>query len=260
MTSPFALLNAAAGALPKPASPLGGAGAPPQIDHACLEMFDPKPADGGSLPGASRGKIDFQFNPKELTIAKSAKWERSTAKDAKSAGPPEFSGAQPCKMTIEMFFDASGTHDRSVVAAVEKLFSCCVPTAESLGQMKASPPLVVFKWGIITSFPGFITSVSAKYTLFASDGTPIRAVCTVNMEEMSGAPGKQNPTSGGAATRRTHQMVAGDSLASVAYREYGAPAMWRPLARYNQIDDPMRIPSGHVLLLPSADELLGVVV
>ena len=34
------------------------------------------PAGGGSEPGATLGRIPFQFNPKELTIAKSAKWER----------------------------------------------------------------------------------------------------------------------------------------------------------------------------------------
>ena len=42
------------------------------------------------------------------------------------------------------------------------------------------PPLVVLHWGSITSFPAFVTSVSAKFTLFSSDGTPIRAVCSVS--------------------------------------------------------------------------------
>jgi len=228
----------------------------PQLDQASLELFSSKPAEGGRALDASRGSIKFQFNPKEVTIAKSAKWERKTAKGAKSAGPPEFSGAEPSKMTLEMFFDASGKHDGSVVAAVEQLLSCCVPTEESRGQDKPSPPLVQFSWGQVKSFPAFITQVSAKFTLFASDGTPIRAVCSVSLEEMPGDPGWQNPTSGGLAVRRAHTVVEGDSLASVAYREYGDPAMWRPLADYNGIDDPMRVPTGRVLLLPAPYELV----
>lgn len=229
----------------------------PQLDQASLELFDSTPAEGGrALVTPARASIKFQFNPKEVTIAKTAKWAREPAKEAKSAGPPEFSGAEPSKLTVEMFFDASGKNDGSVVAAVEQLLSCCVPTPESRGQKKPSPPLVQFSWGQIRSFPAFITSVSAKFTRFAADGTPIRAVCSVALEEMPGDPKWQNPTSGGQAVRRAHTVVEGDSLASVAYREYGDPAMWRPVADYNGIDDPMRIPAGSVLLLPAAHELL----
>ena len=36
-------------------------------------------------------------------------------------------------------------------------------------------------------------------------------------------------------------VVAGDTLASIAYAEYGDPTMWRPLAAFNGIDDPLRL-------------------
>ena len=146
------------------------------MEKAQLKLYDPNP--GRRLIRGAGGSIPFQFNPKEVTIAKAAKWERKTAKGAKTAGPPEFSGSEPCKLTLEMFFDASGNQDGSVVAAVEKLFSCTVPTEESVGQKKPSPPLVVLHWGAIASFPAFITSVSAKYTLFSAGGLPIRALCS----------------------------------------------------------------------------------
>jgi nucleoid-associated protein YgaU len=186
-----------------------------------------------------------------VTIQKAAKWERKTAKGAKKAGPPEFTGAEPCKLTLEMFFDASGKQDGSVVKAVEELFACTVPTEESAGQKKPSPPLVVLHWGAIASFPAFVTSVSAKYTVFASNGTPIRATCSVGMEEMPGAERPQNPTSGALSARRSHQLVEGDSLASLAYREYGDPALWRLLAEVNDIDDPARLRPGTTLVVPA---------
>jgi nucleoid-associated protein YgaU len=225
------------------------------MQHATLDLFDLAPAGGGGKAGGSRGSISFQFNPKEVTIAKSAKWERKTAKGATTAGPPEFSGSEPCKLTLEMFFDATSSQDAAVVETVEKLFACCVPTEESAGQKKPSPPLVVLHWGTITSFPAFVTSVSAKYTLFASNGTPIRAVCSVSMEEMPGDPLRQNPTSGSLDVRRVHRMVSGDTLASVAYTEYGDPTHWRRLAAYNKIDDPLRVRAGSLLLLPGPDDL-----
>jgi nucleoid-associated protein YgaU len=132
-----------------------------------------------------------------------------------------------------------------------------VPTDDSLAKKKASPPLVVLQWGKVKSFAGFVTSVQAKYTLFTSQGTPIRATCNLSIEEMPGNPPKQNPTSGGLTLTSVRTIVAGDSLASIAYREYGDPTMWRPLAAFNGIDDPLRLRLGTTLLLPTVDDLMA---
>jgi nucleoid-associated protein YgaU len=223
---------------------------------ATLKLYDAKPASaGGAQLASQRDEIEFQFNPKELSIQKSAKWERKPARNAKKASAPEFAGADPCKLTLEMFFDASDTELGSVVEPVEALFRCCVPTTDTQQNKKAVPPLVQLSWGTITSFPAFITSVQAKYTLFTPDGTPIRATCSVSMEEMPGDPLGQNPTSGALSAHAVHRVVAGDSLASIAFREYGDPAMWRSLAEANNIDDPIRLPVGATLMVPAASEL-----
>jgi nucleoid-associated protein YgaU len=224
-------------------------------DRACLEMHEAEHATGGAKPGSLIDTVEFQFNPKEVTISKSAQWEKKPAKGAKKAGPPEYKGADPCKLTLEMFFDATMQSSRSVVDSVEKLFKCCVPIDKDRAK-KPMPPLVVFTWGGITSFPAYVTQVNAKYTRFAANGVPIRAVCTVNLEEMPSAAGKQNPTSGVLGVERSHTMIAGDTLPLVAYREYGDPAMWRPLAAYNGVDDPMRIAHGSQILLPAAEALV----
>jgi nucleoid-associated protein YgaU len=252
MSQPVHLMSSAGGGGVAAPSPSGDTSRP-QMEKAVLKLYDPTP-EGGS-PGGERGTVPFQFNPKEVTIAKTAKWERKTAKGAKKAGPPEFSGSEPCKLTMEMFFDATGKQDGSVVEAVEKLFSCTVPTPESASQKKPSPPLVVLHWGAIASFPAFVTSVSAKYTLFTASGLPIRALCSVSLEEMPNEPWRQNPTSGSEWVRRSHTLVLGDTLASVAYAEYGDAASWRSLARYNRIDDPLRCEPGLRLLLPEPEEL-----
>jgi len=236
--------------------------APASTVQAQLTLYDPSPSqNGGGDPGAERGTVEFQFNPKEVTISKSAKWERKPSKQSKTASPVQFLGADPSKMTLEMFFDATEKRDGSVVKAVESLLSCCVPTEESHGQKKATPPIVVLHWGSVSSFPAVVTSVSAKFTLFNSDGTPIRAVCSVSMEEMPGEEfRKQNPTSGSHEVRRVHRTIAGDSLASVAFAEYGDPTAWRALAAFNEIDDPLRVPTGRVLLLPTPEELAPALV
>jgi nucleoid-associated protein YgaU len=251
MAKPIVLASAGGGAV------AGKAGGRPSLEHAALELYEPKAVPGGMGRGAPLGRIAFQFNPKELSIQKAAKWERKPSRGAKTAGPPEFKGADPAKMTVEIFFDATDTLDGSVVERVEKLFACCVPTEASAGQKKEVTPLVVLHWGKVSSFHAIVTSVQAKYTLFTPDGMPVRATCSVSLEEMPGEPPRQNPTSGAPFARASRTVIAGDTLASIAYAEYGDPRLWRPLASYNGIDDPLRVAVGSTVFVPAADELLG---
>jgi hypothetical protein len=233
-----------------------GAGGRPKLEHAFLELRDP-PVDQGSMqPGPRRGRIDFQFNPRELTLSKTAKWSRSAQKGSKKSDVPQFTGSEPSKLSLEMFLDAGDTQDDRVVRTVEQLFACCVPTEESHQKKKGSPPWVVFHWGALTSFTAFVSSVSVKYTLFTPGGLPIRGTATVSIEEIAGEQQRQNPTSGGLVPRTVHTVVAGDSLPSIAWREYGDPTLWRPIAERNGIDDPMHLPAGTTLLIPAASELV----
>ena len=50
-------------------------------------------------------------------------------------------------------------------------------------------------------------------------------------------------------------LVEGDTLAGIAYREYGDPSLWRAVAAANGIDDPMHLRPGSSVLLPAVDEL-----
>ncbi|MCK1817888.1 LysM peptidoglycan-binding domain-containing protein [Streptomyces sp. XM4011] len=252
MSSPIAFSAAGTGTTTGAGGGTSG-GVRPKLEHAYLELRTPPP--GGSLtPGAPCGRIDFQFNPKELSLTKAAAWNRTPAKGAKSAGPPEYQGPQPSKLTVEMFFDASATQDTSVVTSVEQLFACCVPTSETRQAQRSSPPWVVFHWGGLTGFPGYVSQVQVKYSLFTTSGVPIRATCQVTVEEISGETPGQNPTSGALRPRRVHRVLSGDTLQALAWQEYGDPAAWRLIAEANGIDDPMRLALGRELLLPARDE------
>ncbi|MGH3839114.1 MAG: LysM peptidoglycan-binding domain-containing protein [Pseudonocardiaceae bacterium] len=250
MSQPVALTATKAGST-------AGGGGRPKLEHALLELRNPPTTPGSLEAGSVIDSIKFQFNPKELSISKTAKWNRNAQKGSKNSGVPEFQGPAPCKLALEMFLDASDTHDDSVVKTVEQLFSCCVPTADSHIQKRPNPPWVIFRWGSLTSFTSYIASVSVKYTLFTADGLPIRGTATVNLEEISKELPGQNPTSGALSTHRVHTVSTGDTLASIAWREYGDPAMWRAIATTNRIDDPMRLRAGSSLLIPAAEDLPG---
>jgi nucleoid-associated protein YgaU len=211
-----------------------------------------RPGAGGESSG---DVIKFQFNPKEYTVQKTAEWTSKPAKGAKKTSMPEFQGAKPRSTSIEIFLDARESKTGDITKDIERLFDCCTPPEKTVGDNKPRPPFVRFTWGTQKNFfPAVVKKVSAKYTLFDSDGTPLRAVCSVDLEEVPQEALKQNPTSGGLTTRRTHTVVAGDSLPSIAYREYGVPGMWRAIAEANGIDDPLRLGTGIALHLPPAEE------
>jgi nucleoid-associated protein YgaU len=226
------------------------------VQHGRLELYAAvhPGKGGGAKKGGPQGAIEFQFNPKEMSIAKSAKWGSKPAPRAGGTAPPEFQGSEPCKLTLELFFDATDTFDASVVGRVEKVFSCLVPAS---GEDKAWPPLVQLHWGEVTSFLGYVTQVQAKYTLFAPNGTPLRATCSLTIQEMPEQKGKQNPTSGTYQVHTEHTLLRGESLASIAHREYGDAALWRALAEFNEVDDPLRLRPGTTLVVPELADLLA---
>lgn len=240
-----------------------------KFEKATLLIVDP-PRNWNEAPSlssvesqarSSRGgskEIPFMFNPEKYTIAKSSKWSPPKNDKKLSAALSEYTGSESANVDLEMLIDNTddATASPKVTDVVDRLLSLVKPTDETVRSNKPSPPWVVFMWGSRVGLVGVAEKVSATYELFASDGTPTRARCTVTLKEMpTNPPPKQNPTSGTLAPERSHHVVAGDTLASIAFREYGDAALWRPLADANGIDDPMRLPPGTHVLLPAAGEL-----
>ena len=230
--------------------------APSGLEKAYFSFVEPTASGTGpSTTVNGQPRIEFKFNPKEYSIQKSAEWTRKPATGAKQTSPPEFTGSQPRQLSLEMFLDESGPSGGDVSREVETLFACLTPLPRTLTDQKPVPPFVQFGWGRKVLFTAFLKSVSARYTLFRPDGTPIRATCTVSLEEVPAEPGRQNPTSGSRHAMRSHQVVMGDSLMSIAYQEYGDSTLWRAIALANDIDDPLRLPTGLELRVPARDEL-----
>lgn len=221
---------------------------------ARLVIMEP-PARVGAKPGARMATVQFQFNPGSLALTKSVEWRREPARMAGQAAMPEFVGSGPRTLAVDVFLDATATHDNSVEAGVEKLMVACVPTRKSIQKKKPASPWVRFEWGTAksVSFDGVLSGMSVAYSLFDVDGKPLRATCSLSIEEAGADTPGQNPTSGSREARRTHRVVAGDSLPQLAWREYGDAGAWRVIAEANGIDDPMVLAPGRELLLPGTE-------
>jgi hypothetical protein len=219
-------------------------------DSALTKAFI-QPKEGGE-------RLTCSFNPSEYTISKSGNWQKTPARGARSAPTPEFVGANPRTLQMELFFDGWEDGSTNVQANVDTLLDWTNPTKKSIADNKPNPPILVFHWGGNSYFDAYLKQVSAKFTMFRSDGTGVRATASVTLEEVPDEPALQNPTSGGVAGKRTHVVAEGDTLHSIAFGEYGDPALWRGLAAANDVDDPLRIAPGTRLLVPPRPEVAAV--
>jgi hypothetical protein len=209
----------------------------------------------GNVSGPT--ELSFDFNPGEYSIDKSSTWSRPQMKGGKQTGKPEFSGANAQVLRMEILFDQHSSGSRPVADSVNTLLDWIKPTDDSVKKKKPQPPIVIFEWGdnpALTSFRGYVKQVSAKFLLFDGTGKALRATASITLEEVPIPPKKQNPTSGSIHGRRTHLVAEGDSLAGIAWAEYEDPTLWRGIAAFNDIDDPLRVRPGQSILIPTADE------
>jgi hypothetical protein len=235
----------------------GRKGAGKSLVRATLAIHEP-PSGYSTTPGGLIKTFKFDFNPVQLSLSRRANWKVTPTVAVRDGSLPEFMGQEPAEMSLEIFLDSSDKPTRNtVLKKVEALLACCETTAKSSAGKQPSPPWVVFQWGSFSTarFTAYVTSVEANYTLFGTSGVPIRATCQLSLQEIPSKTKRQNPTSGALTARRVHRFVAGDSLQSLAWNEYGDAAAWRAIAEANDIDNPAAVPTGAELVLPAAEEV-----
>ncbi|KAB2910556.1 MAG: hypothetical protein F9K40_02325 [Kofleriaceae bacterium] len=125
-----------------------------------------------------------QYNPKEIQIEKSLTWK---AADNKKADLPdlEFTSAGGRTLALELLFD--GYEDDVDVSEtyVAKLMQLCSIMNPDGKEKEKRPSMVEIQWPKQSQpkFRGVIQSVSTKYTMFSSDGRPLRATCSIKIAE-----------------------------------------------------------------------------
>ncbi len=207
---------------------------------------------GSNMPDGP-GEIECSFNPTDYTLTQTVSVPAATS-PSKEGGQQQYAGTRAMTFSTNLFFDAFSEAKGDVTPKITTLLAWMKPTKSSGSDGRHCPPLVQFKWGgnpQLDQLKGFLTNATVKYTLFRMDGTPVRAEVAITITGQTEAEAGQNPTSHAANSRRVHQVIEGDTLQSVAYRELGKPAYWRSIADLNGIDDPMRVAPGTVLLIPS---------
>lgn len=206
--------------------------------------------------------------------------------------PLLFTGGGRTELELDLLFDVSLAGSTITTVDVRDLTRPLAGLAENqLGENRShQPPRVRFVWGKSWNIPGIVSATSERFEQFTPDGAPQRSWLRMRLlrtgdaaeVERSARSVPVSVTVAPAATvsanpRRTfsestipesqvkaHEILgggpggertSGERLDEIAAAEYGDPTLWRALAAFNDIDDPMHIPAGRVLRIPPLSAL-----
>jgi hypothetical protein len=229
-----------------------------------------KPVQAQLIIQGADSPVLLDVNPHDVTIDKTqnthaSRVNRQSASDNSGSGgitqtivgQTQYKGSTPGTLTIAGAVLGSEDGSKDISSEISTLYGALVPPSGD--ESTSTPPTVKFKWGTWLPLPNaYLSHLKVKVTDWKNDGTPVRAeIPTLILTETPAGDAGQNPTSGAFGSRRTRTVIAGDSLASIAYQEYGRPDYWRAIADVNGIDDPLRLRTGTELLIPPREFAKG---
>src|SRR5262249_12319981 len=124
------------------------------------------------------------------------------------------------------------------------------PTGQPDQKNKRVPPGVSFEWGTF-KFPGVVDSLQETLDYFSEDGVPLRTTIQLGISRLDILfPDVANPADAPAAGQPGQTPLkparAGQSVAQMA-GENGNSGDWKSIAAANNVDDPLRPPTGGML-------------
>ncbi len=200
------------------------------------------------LDGKKRGTvIPLQFNPASYSVEENNSFSEKKLMGLKGI-VNQFTGSKKSDLTLELMFDSTSS-GKDVRLLIEP-FSLIVDIDNTLH----APPPCSFVWETFL-YEGIVTSFKKEFTYFFSTGTPARVKVSITLKSYEVVKKKikaLNFQSSDISKRRV--LLEGDTLFSMAYREYKNPALWRKIAEENEINNPLDISFGTELLLPSKEK------
>ncbi len=200
-------------------------------------------------------KIPVMFNPEEYTVNKDVNFAQ-TGVPGLNSPIIQFVHGNMERLEMELFIDTYEENregSRVVNRAGEDVrnLTSKVTDLMNIDPTTHAPPVLVFTWGESLAFTCVLASASQRFILFKPDGTPVRARLQVTFDESNNVDLEAKETKKETADfSKLYVVGQGETLSVIAGRTYGNPALWRPIARHNDIDDPRALPVGMRLLVP----------
>jgi hypothetical protein len=200
-------------------------------------------------------KIEVMFNPEEYTVNKDVNYAQ-TGVPGLNAPITQFVHGNAQTLEMELFLDTYEEHregSRMLNRAGEDVRKLTrkVTDLMSINPKTHAPPRLLFTWGESFAFTCVLARVSQRFILFLPNGTPVRARLQVTFNEFNNVELEAKEIKRETADFSELYVVGqGETLSAIAGRTYGNPALWRPIAVRNDIENPRALPMGLHLLVP----------
>jgi nucleoid-associated protein YgaU len=218
----------------------------------------------------SKEKFHVLFNPSQVAYSKTVNWESKSVADkgwASKAMRQDFLSSEPETLSITLFFDTYEPHDArsdwhafvtptNPFSAAPKATDVKVHTEKVADLARIAPklhrpPRCELWWGKYRLFVGVLTSLEQQYTLFMSDGTPVRAELSCTFTEFNTLVRNiRTRELQSSDVAKTVVFQSTDTLPSIAALEYNDASLWRIIAQANGILNPRGVKPGTVLIIP----------
>lgn len=189
--------------------------------------------------------IEILYYPTEYTMTKTVNYPEAS-KPKLEAPTLQYSGGTSGSLSFDLFYDTYeyGTDVRVYTDKITDLLK--------IEPEIHSPPPLKFIWGMETKEPfiGVLERVTKNYTMFLSDGIPVRAKLKLELKEYKMGLNQREETMGSPDKTKIHITQRGDSLWMIANRVYGNVGLWRPIAERNKIKNPKFLEPGIELIIP----------
>ena len=188
-----------------------------------------------------------------------------------------YGGGGTTEMILDLLFDTTLAGDTAepgdVRALTRPLWNLAENSADAQGQ--AQIPIVRMVWGKAMNERGMVTAVAERLEFFDESGVPRRSwlrmrFCRINPEDLTDTSTPSTPDLDSllplesledGSTRASEEAIGGpqpsedsDSgtsrLDEIAFRNYGSSSLWRLVAWFNNVADPLHVTAGTLLRIP----------
>ncbi|MDZ4784706.1 MAG: hypothetical protein SGJ02_01390 [bacterium] len=203
------------------------------------------------------------YNPTSFSVSHAITYDEAQ-KDTVGDMPKKFKNATPRSLSMELFFDGTGASPSSTdalsnavnVNTVDIRIQTFLKLAYQINGASHKSSYVMIIWGTFI-MTGVLKSANVTYTMFDTNGRPLRAKVNVVVEESvsNSLIGKILKLSSPDLSK-AHIVKAGDELALLCFKEYGDASLYTQVAKVNGLKNYRKLKPGMELLFPPINNLV----
>ncbi|MGB9940953.1 CIS tube protein [Methanosarcina sp.] len=194
-------------------------------------------------------QIEILYFPSEYSIEKSNSFSEVSVPGLESSYLQYVKGNSG-SISLEVFYDTYEEDGVDVRKYTDQLTGLM-----NIDPELHAPPVLRFMWGMDSKEPFYcvLERVTKRFTMFNSDGIPVRAKLSITLKEFKMELSSREKKLQSPDKTHVYTVKQGDSLWMIAHSEYGDSRLWRPIALANRLEHPRQLRPGTELTIPPVE-------